>query len=148
MEKKEIGRFQAISFDEKVYDFIVYNDNTIDCLTLNILGVNRIDLKPRFVLIKFIKKDDKRILRIKYLKVKQKNKDGDSQLIGNYSIDEDLFYYLKEHNMITYSTDMAYLYGFPDKDGFDWKSHSQGKPFKRARKKGPILVKQRDGYFN
>ena len=148
MEKKEIGRFQAISFDEKVYDFIVYNDNTLDCLTLNILGVNRIDLKPRFVLIKFIKKDDKRILHIKYLKVKQKNKDGDSQLIGKYSIDEDLFYYLKEHNMITYSTDMAYLYRFPDKDGFDWKRHSQGEPYKRARKKGPILVKQRDGCFN
>jgi len=148
MQKKEIGRFQAISFDEKVYDFIVYNDNTIDCLTLNILDVNRIDLKPRFVLIKFIKKDDKRILRIRYLKVKQKNKDGVSQLIGNYSIDEDLFYYLKKHNMITYSTDMAYLYGFPDKDGFDCEKHSQGEPFKRARKKGPILVKQRDGCFN
>ncbi len=148
MEKKEIGRFQAISYDEKVYDFIVYNDNTIDCLTLNILDVNRIDLKPRFVLIKFIKKEDKRILRIKYLKVKQKNKDGVSQLIGNYSIDEDLFYYMREHNMITYSTDMAYLYGFPDKDGFDWKSHSQGEPFKRARKKGPILVKQKNGNFN
>lgn len=148
MEKKEIGRFQAISFDDKVYDFIVYNDNTIDCLTLNILDANRIDLKPRFVLIKFIKKDDKRILRIRYLKVKQKNKDGVSQLIGNYNIDEDLFYYLKKHNMITYSTAMAYLYGFPDKDGFDWKRHSQGEPFKRARKKGPILVKQRDGCFN
>lgn len=65
----------------------------IDCLTLNILDANRIDLKPRFVLSKIIKKDDKRILRIKYLKVKQKNKDGDSQLIGNYSIDEDLFLY-------------------------------------------------------
>lgn len=148
MEKKEIGRFQAISYDEKVYDFIVYNDNTIDCLTLNILDVNRIDLKPRFVLIKFIKKEDKRILRIKYLKVKQKNKDGVSQLIGNYSIDEDLFYYMREHNMITYSTDMAYLYGFPDKDGFDWKSHSQGEPYKHARKKGPILVKQKNGNFN
>ena len=148
MEIKEIGRFQAISFDGKVYDFIVYNDNTIDCLTLKVLDVNRIDLKPRFVLSKIIKKDDKRILLTKYLKVKQKNKDGVSQLIGNYSIDEDLFYYLKEHNMITYSTDMAYLYGFPDKDGFDWKRHSQGEPFKRARKKGPILVKQKDGYFN
>ena len=133
MEKKEIGRFQAISFDEKVYDFIVYNDNTIDCLTLKVLDVNRIDLKPRFVLSKIIKKDGKRILRIRYLKVEQKNKDGVSQLIGNYNIDPELFYYLKEHNMITYSTDMAYLYGFPDKDGFDWKRHSQGEPFKRAR---------------
>ena len=148
MEKKEIGRFQAISFDEKVYDFIVYNDNTIDCLTLNIFDVNRIDLKPRFVLSKFIKKDDKRIFRFWHLNVKSKNENGDSQLIGNYSIDDDLFYYLKEHNMITYSTAMAYLYGFPDKDGFDWKRHSQGEPFKRARKKGPILVKQRDGCFN
>ena len=146
MEKKEIGRFQAISYDEKVYDFIVYNDNTIDCLTLNILDVNRIDLKPRFVLSKIIKKDGKKILRIRYLKVEPKNKNGVSQLISNYNIDEDLFYYLKEHNMITYSTDMAYLYGFPDKDGFDWKRHSQGKPFKRT--KGLILVKQKNGCFN
>ena len=48
--------------------------------------------------------------------------------------------------MITYCTAMAYLYGFPDKDGFDCEKHSQGKPFKRV--KGPILVKQRKGYFN
>ena len=144
--KKEIGRFQAISFDGKVYDFIVYNDNTIDCLTLNILDVNRIDLKPRFVLSKIIKKDDKRILRFWHLNVKSKNENGDSQLIGNYSIDEDLFYYLKKRNMITYSTDMAYLYGFPDKDGFDWKRHSQGEPFKRV--KGPVLEKQKNGCFN
>ena len=148
MEKKEIGRFQAISFDEKVYDFIVYNDNTIDCLTLNILDVNRIDLKPRFVLSKIIKKDDKRIFRFWYLNVKSKNENGDSQLIRYYSIEEDLFYYMREHNMISYSTDMAYLYGFSDKDGFDKKRHSQGEPFKRARKKGPILVKQKNGNFN
>ena len=56
------------------------------------------------------------------------------------------FYYLKEHNMITYSTAMAYLYGFPDKDGFDWKRHSQGEPFKRV--KGPVLEKQKNGCFN
>ena len=109
MEKKQIGRFQAISFDEKVYDFIVYNDNMIDCLTLNILDANRIDLKPRFVLSKIIKKDDKRILRIKYLKVKQKNKDGVSQLIGYYNIDEDLFYYLKEHNIQIWHIYMDFL---------------------------------------
>ena len=48
--------------------------------------------------------------------------------------------------MITYSTAMAYLYGFPDKDGFDWKRHSQGEPFKRV--KGPVLEKQKNGCFN
>ena len=52
--------------------------------------------------------------------------------------------------MIRYSTDMAYLYGFEDKNGYDSEPgyYGVGSPYKWAKKKGPILVKQRKGQFN
>lgn len=139
---QEVGRFQAISFDGRSYEFIVYDNNTINCisLSLKIYNIKKVILKPRFGYCSNISYHE--------ITIDSKNRDGVSQLICNYIIDLELFNYLKKHNMISYSTDMAYLYNFPDKDGFDWKRHSQGKPFKRARKKGPILVKQRDGCFN
>lgn len=57
----------------------------------------------------------------KYYKynVPASNNGEDSQLIDNYDIDEDLFDYLKQNGMIRYSNDMAYLYGFNDKIGYD-----------------------------
>ena len=52
--------------------------------------------------------------------------------------------------MIRYSNDMAYLYGFEDKQGFDSEPnyYGVGSPFKWAKKKGPILSRQRKGQFN
>ena len=139
---QEVGRFQAISFDGRSYEFIVYDNNTINCisLALKIYNIKKVILKPRFGYCSNISYHE--------IKIDSKNRDGVSQLICNYSIDEDLFYYLKEHNMISYSTDMAYLYNFPDKNGFDSDWHCKGTPFKRARKKGPILVKQKFCMFN
>jgi hypothetical protein len=67
--------------------------------------------------------------------------------ISRVSIDDDLFDYLRMHNMIMYSTDMAYLYGFKNKRGYD-REVKEGHPFKHAEKKGPILVKQRKGQYN
>ena len=40
-------------------------------------------------------------------------------LIREYDIDADLFMELKARRMIRYSSDMAYLYGFSDTNGFD-----------------------------
>ena len=39
-------------------------------------------------------------------------------------------------------------YGFIDKDGFDKKRYGVGSPYKWAKKKGSILVKQKNGNFN
>ena len=52
--------------------------------------------------------------------------------------------------MIRYSNDMAYLYGFTDTKGYDSdpRHYGVGSPYKWAKKKGPILVKQRKGQFN
>ena len=48
MERQEIGRFYAKSFDGIVIEFIVYDDNTMSCPTLEIDSFISITLKPRF----------------------------------------------------------------------------------------------------
>lgn len=68
-------------------------------------------------------------------------------LIEKYTFDEGVFEYMKENNMIYYSTDMAYLYDLPIKEGYDYYKKS-GRPYKHALKKGPILVKQKKGIYN
>ena len=143
MEKYEIGRFYATSFNDIVFEFIVFNNNTIDCPTLGISSFNRIDLKPRFVL------RGKDLFYTYSAKGTQKYSSY-SELIRSYDIDEELFNYLKQNGMIRYSTDMAYLYGFSDKNGYDSdpSHYGVGSPYKWAKKKGPILTKQRKGQFN
>ena len=143
MEKYEIGRFHATSFNDIVFEFIVFNDNTMDCPTLGINSFSRIELKPRFVL------SGKDFYYTYNAKGAQKYTSC-PELIGNYDIDEDLFDYLKQNGMIRYSSDMAYLYGFSDKNGYDSdpSHYGVGSPYKWAKKKGPILTKQRKGQFN
>lgn len=141
MERLEVARFYAKSFDEKVIEFIVFNDNTMACPTLNIESFKRIILKPRFELIGE---------NVHYTYDAPPTTYFESKLIESYDIDENLFAYLKENGMIRYSTDMAYLYGFEDKNGYDSEPghYGVGSPYKWAKKKGPILVKQRKGQYN
>lgn len=143
MEKQEIGKFYATSFNGISFEFIVFDDNTMDCPTLNISSFSRIELKPRFVL------SGKDFYYTYNAKGTQKYTSC-PELIGNYDIDEELFDYLKQNGMIRYSNDMAYLYGFSDTNGYDSdpRYYGVGSPYKWAKKKGPILVKQRKGQFN
>ena len=142
MERMEYGRFHAVSFNDNDFEFIVFDDKTMDCPTLGISRFDWMELKPRFVLSGN---------GINYThNVNGKDVNTNSQeLIGNYIIDDELFSYLKQNGMIRYSTDMAYLYGFSDKNGYDHrKNYGVKSPFKWAKKKGPILVKQKEGKFN
>ena len=141
MERLEVSRFYAKSFDEKEIEFIVYDDNTMACPNLNIESFKKIELKPRFRLA-----GD----NLNYTYNVPANDSEKSMLIQEYDIDKNLFEYLKENEMIKYSTDMAYFYGFEDKSGYDSKigHYGVGSPYKWAKKKGPILVKQRKGQFN
>ena len=142
MEKHEIGKFYATSFDNNTFEFIVFDDNAMDCPTLGVYSFKRIELKPRFVMC-----DEKNYYKYN---VPATRYGEDSKLIGNYDIDENLFEYLKQHEMIRYSNYMAYLYEFEDKSGYDSnpRHYGVGSPYKWAKKKGPILVKQRKGQFN
>lgn len=137
MERQEIGRFYATRFDEVTYEFIVNSDATMDCPAINAEAIYRIVIKPRF---EMFSKNNSCINPAKHGGCI----DG---LIREYSIDDDLFDYLKANSMIVYSTDMAYLYGFKNKCGYD-SDFKESHPFKRAEKKGPILVKQKKGQYN
>ena len=153
MEKQEIGKFYATSFNNNVIEFIVFNNNTIDCPTLGLQDYTSIELKPRFVLNghKIDEEGNFYDFKCYTYDVKSKEKFKNSlELIGNYDIDEELFYYLKQNKMIRYSNDMAYLYGFSDTKGYDSnpKHYGVGSPYKWAKKKGPILVKQKKGQLN
>jgi hypothetical protein len=141
MERHELGKFYATTFDGEVFEFIVFNDNTIDCPTLGINSIRRMELKPRFVL-------SGKDFSYKYdVKPKEKFKNP-PELIKEFDIDDELFKYLKDNGMIRYSTDMAYFYGFSDTTGYDKGRYGVGSPYKWAKKKGPILVKQRNGQLN
>lgn len=137
MERQEIGRFYAVRFDGQVYEFVVYNDYTMDCPILGGKFIYRIAIKPRFELFS----------RIGSCINPAKTGGHTEGLIKDYIIDDELFDYLKSRNMIMYSIDMAYLYGFKNKEGYD-KEFKEKHPFKRAEKKGPILVKQKRGQYN
>lgn len=128
----------------------MYNDNTIDCPTLGLQDYTSIELKPRFVLHghKVDKEGNFYNFKSYTYDVKSKEKyKNPLELIGNYDIDEELFDYLKQNEMIRYSNDMPYFYGFSDKNGYDSdpRHYGVGSPYKWARKKGSILIKQRKG---
>ncbi len=136
MERHEIGKFYAISFDGDVIEFIVFDNNTMDSPTLDIYNFKRIELKPRFVLW-----DDSKYYRYN---VPSTHHGVNPKLIRKYDIDGYLFEYLKQNGMIMYSNDMALLYDFPDKEGFDSKTR-KGHQYKWTKH---ILEKQREGIFN
>ena len=136
MKENELGRFFATTFNNTVYEFIVYDNQRMTCPTLGIDSIYRLIIKPRFELFC----DNKVYLSPAVHGVN----DG---LIKDYDINETLFNYLKQHNMIMYSVDMAYLYNLPSKLGYD-QGIKEGSPFKWAKKKGPILVKQKRGIYN
>ena len=144
MKKEIIGIFYAIAFNNDYFEFIVYNDNTMSCPTLGIKSFKSIELKPRFVLRGIDGENNN------YTYDAKSNEPDSShpELIGNYTISEKLFTILKDNKMIRYSTDMAYLYDFTDKDGYDNNKYGVGSPYKWSKKKGPILVKQKKGQFN
>ena len=148
MDKKEIGRFKAISFDDKVHEFIVNEDDSISFPEIGEFSFDRMILKPRFQLYCLYLK---RGYVGEYISNAPHDKiDG---LIREYVIDDELFDYLLERGIILYSSDMAYYYGFKEKEGYDRKDSAgffkfKGRPFKWAAKKVPVLVKQKQGQFN
>ncbi len=143
MDKNKIGIFFGITFNNKVIEFVVFDNNTMDCPTLGLKDCTRMWIKPRFVLY-----NDK--FRYEYSSESDTKYQSSPALVANYYINDELFDYLKENGMISYSNDMAYLYNFKDKKGYDSREgyYGVGSPYKRAKKRGPILVKQRRGEFN
>ena len=139
MEKVLIGFFDLVAFNGKVYPFLVYNDKTMDCPLLNIEKISKLYLKPRFEI-----ETDGVVYKLSSQMESQ-------ELIGGVVYDEDIFAYLYDNEMISFSTDVAYLYDLPIKEGFDYEQKrrgvNSGTPYKWASKKGPILTRQKSGDF-
>lgn len=133
-----IGRFNATSYNDQDINFIVYNDNTIDCPVLDMKGIRRMVLKPRFELIS----ED---FHYTYRTPNDGKYTTSPDLIKEYNIEEDLFDYLKSHEIIRYSTEMAYLYDFKDKEGYDAKEKTRAYKWKKSAKS---LELRREGKFD
>ena len=133
--KKYGIKFYAKRFDGKVLEFLVYSDHTMACPYIGAIDIYRMVLKPRFRLF------SNNHCRFNYVK-----KGTINELIKEYNIEEHVFYWLRENNMILFSTDMAFLYDLPDKDGYDVIYNKR--PYKWAEKRGPILAKQKNGMYN
>ena len=101
MEKQEIGRFYATTYNDEVFEFIVYDNNTMDCPTINMNSIIGMIIKPIFILY------GKDFIYTKSL--------NNKNIIIDYNIEDELFVYLKENKMIAYSEDIASVYNFNDK---------------------------------
>ena len=119
---KEVGRFYGFTWDGQVYTFIVYDNKKISLPMYNLNNIYKINLKPKFELF-----CDEGL----YLSPAEDGViDG---LIKYYDIEPKLFNYLKKNKMIKYSTEMAYLYNFPDKKGCDYVTYHK-RPVKHSKK--------------
>lgn len=127
MKRTRIGKFFATTFDEAIYTFIVYEDG-IDCPNLGVKKAKRIILNPKFELIG----SENEVYSMPM--IKEDYKEG---LIKKYDIYDVLFKYLKINGMISYSEEMANLYGF------DMKTDEEPKkmPYKLGANKQKVLTR-------
>ena len=138
MDINKIGSFFAVTYDKRVIEINVHDNETMSVSDWALDEITHINMKPRVELYDI---DGKRYIPCRY-----KTKDD---LILQFVLSDELFNYLREKRMISYSTDMAYLYDLSDKRGFDYKRKG-GRPFKWALKDPDyqILKKQKEGNFN
>lgn len=133
-----VGSFNLKTFGGKVYKFNVLDNGLMYCNEITMYPLYRIVLKPLFDLYGLNEYGLKKNIFIPRCKV--------DDYIEIVDIDENLLNYMRLNNMIMYSTDMAYLYNLPNKDGYD--RYHQKRAFKHVKDKTKVLMKQRRGYYN
>jgi len=143
-KEEVIGKFYAYAYNKQKYEFFVKNNDLIYCNQISKdKGITRFIIKPNFWA--FIEDND--YITCDMLARKKDNKIGNQYLIHSYIIPNDLLEYLILRGMISYSTDMAYLYKLNPKYASDkWEKTRAFKKVKR--KNGTILEKQKQGIFN
>ena len=135
IEGEKIGEFSLIDCNDEEYVFSVYtslnNNRKICCKELNI-NTEIVYLKPRIeVLIQgnCIKYSDKVYKNGKMLPI-----------IKKVNIDSYMLDYLKDHDMIYYSSQVAAIYDLPDKKGYDYRE--SGTPYKRNKAKKSLKLER------
>ena len=131
---EEIGRFYIVTFRNKQYEFIVYDEFMI-CKDLADFEIQRIFIKPNLEL-----RGERGMFLLNDYRTIEKD------YIREYNIDDDLFKYMINRHLIRMSTEMAILYSLDREHGFDRKNKTN--TFKWARKKGLILEKQKQCIYN
>ena len=108
--KEEMKYFKAVTYDNQSYHFAVTPKDEIYCAEFGTsVAARKIEIKPNFVL-----RDEsgRTIYSLDdHLRENNQKKTNDS-LISEWIISEEVFNYLIEKKMITYSTTFGLLYGF------------------------------------
>ena len=138
MENVVIGSFALKTFGGKIYKFDVLDNGLMYSKDITMYPLYRIILKPLFELFGLNESGNAVSIFIPRSKV--------NDYIESIEIDKELFLYMRQNNMIMNSTDMAYLYDLPIKDGYD--RMYQKRAFKHQKDKRKILTKQKRGYYN
>lgn len=146
--KEEMKYFKAVTYDKQLYHFAVTPEDEIYCVEFGISKPAKIlEIKPNFVL----RDEGSRTIYSldDHLREKNKKKTNDS-LISEWIIPDDLFNYLMEKKMMTYSTIFGLLYGFEPEYASD-RRH-QGRLIRISKEKPEqltkILAPLRDGKFH
>lgn len=139
-QDKIIGKFFALTYDNKIIEFVVKDNGLMYCdfLSKN-FGIKKLYLKPNF---EFTLENN---VILSYDTILRSKGQGKS-LIGSYHIDTDLAEYLALNRFISYSYDMAELYGLNPNYASD-KNHKT-RAFKHVKDPKKRLLKQRIGQFN
>lgn len=149
---KETKYFSALSHNQVTYHFAVNQEKQIYCLEFSeMTPASILELKPNFVLRSqngcYI------CSLVDYLKDSgnyNPNANGENnQLVFKFNIDDELFAFLIENRMLSYSTDMAELYGYDPQYAYD--KHFNTSAFKSSRnnpiKKSKRLARQKNGFY-
>ncbi|MBQ8681927.1 MAG: hypothetical protein IJ509_03345 [Bacilli bacterium] len=109
-----LGRFFAISFDGQVYEFIVKNNGMMYCDNIvKDIGIKKLFIEPNFCAVL---EDDNGCVTSKSLA----NANGrEIYLIKEFDIFPDLVEFLASKDAISYSTNIADLYGLNSEYAWD-----------------------------
>lgn len=134
------GRFNAVTFDDQVYEFVVDNEGYIYCdAIVKDRAIKRLIMKPNFEAIfvngGWISCD-----------CLARMNGGRKSLIKSFNISPQLVRDLALNWNIIYSTDMACLYELDPEYAYD--KDYQTRAFKYVKNPAKRLVKQKQGIFN
>ena len=137
---KEIREFKAFTFSGKEIKFQLDEKDFIYCESFSFnRPIKRLILKPNiyFVCPDFRSYDMEGFYR---------SLDMEKDYVASFDIDEDLFYELVYKDILRYSTDMAFLYGFDPELAYDRIDNTRA--FKHVKDESKILSLQKKGIFN
>lgn len=134
------GYFNAITFDDQIYEFIVDGEGNIYCdAIIKDRAIKKLIMKPNFEAI---------LVNGGWVSCDclARMNGGRKSLIKDYNISPQLAEKLVLNHSIMYSVDMAYLYGLDYRYAYD--REDQTRAFKHVKNPAKRLVKQKQGIFN